>query len=549
MVIIGGIGIPLVADAPLRADERICLGAVTGCIVVYLVAWIIYWCGLSPEMFIGLPILAAFVSLYRRSQMGAIWRDFEARRLLGLWILVAAWCLGWLALVKSYSGGEWIADWLEHYRRTLFFVDRLPLETRFLNLYSLPARPPLANLVLGACLALTNHSFACFQVGITLFSTLAFLPAALLARKFCDRASSDPTPVVALLLMCSPMFVENATFSWTKLPTAFFVLSGLYFYLRNRDDRSLIHPVYVAFPLAAALLTHYSAAPYILVLFGTWLGSGFSLRRKMPSKRIVLAGVAAGLLLATWFGWALWRYGLATVSATTTVSDSVGMNLGEQLARRAMNLFNLIVPHPLRPAEYAYLSQESVLGRWRDYFFNLYQTNLLFAIGTGGIVVLGVLMWRWRKSFDPFWLWFAGALVLLNAAVVSWPDRWGAAHIGYQPLVMVGLAWIASQYSILEPTLRRWLIVGLTLDGMMGIALQFYLQHADLTKVYPDFRDTSLISLRGHATWNNFFTKSAQQLQFLGDLGIPLPAILFSLTTLLTLAIWLSSIPARNKAM
>src|SRR5262249_59914048 len=61
-----------------------------------------------------------------------------------------------------------------------------------------------------------------YQLAMTFFSSLTFLPAALLARRF--GGCRGAVTALALLFMVNPMFLENATFAWTKLPAAFFVL-------------------------------------------------------------------------------------------------------------------------------------------------------------------------------------------------------------------------------------------------------------------------------------------------------------------------------------
>jgi hypothetical protein len=50
---------------------------------------------------------------------------------------------------------------------------------------------------------------------------------------------------------------------------------------------------------------------------------------------------------------------------------------------------------------------------------------------------------------------------------------WGLAHICLQPLALLGLAFLASQWNCLGVTWRRVLIAGVALDFVLGIALQF----------------------------------------------------------------------------
>jgi len=534
----------------LQADARLCLGAVIGFVVLYLFGWSVYLLNLPPAIFRLLIPMAVLATLWRRGQLMALLKVPAVRQLAFSWVIVASWCLGLLALIRNYSGGEWVSDWFEHYHRTLFFLNRLPLDTRFLNMYPLPARPPLANVVLGDFLAVTSSTFAHYQIFTTLLSSLAFFPLALLARCFCRASTRDPAAFLAILLMLNPMFVQNATFAWTKLPAAFFVLSGLYFSVDATRAQSRTISFCVALCLSASLLTHYSAAPYLLAFSVIWF---WRMRQEVSPtswmrSRIPAISIAAALL-ATWFAWALFHYGRVTISATTTFGAYERLTAVQQVIRRGVNFFNLVVPHPLRPAEYSYLTQDSALGLWRDHFFNLYQSNLLFAFGSGGMVVLAVLLWRHRKRAISPWGCFVAIVLFLNAAVISWPDRWGSAHIGLQPLILIGLTWIAAAMPELGPKLRCCLIGGLAVDTALGIALHFYFQHMDLALDFPNYRDQTLIHLRGYATWVNYVTKAAQHLTFLGDRSIQAAPLCTVLALLLALAIYQanSACPATDR--
>jgi hypothetical protein len=170
---------------------------VAGCLVVYLAAWTVYWCSFPAGVFWVLLIAAGVACVLRR--------------MLALWLILTAWRLGLLTLIRSYSGGEWVGDWIEPYDRTRLFLEHRPLDTLFLQQYPRPARPPLANLFSGAFMALTGMGFAQFQIFSTLLASLAFFPAALLARRFARDA--DPAATVLVLLMLSPLFLQNATFA------------------------------------------------------------------------------------------------------------------------------------------------------------------------------------------------------------------------------------------------------------------------------------------------------------------------------------------------
>lgn len=532
--LIGGLGLPLTANLHLKPDERLCLGIVIGCVVVYLAAWTVYWFGFPGSAVVALLFLAGAALLWRRQASAKLWRDSAVRSLAGLWTIVAGWCLGLLALIKNYSGGEWVGDWLEHYHRTIFFLDRLPLNTLFLNIYELPARPPFANLTLSAFLALTRPSFASYQVFLTLFSTLAFIPAALLARRFQRSANYDPAGWVAVLFMLNPLFVENATFAWTKLPATFFILAGLYFFLRP----CALRPLATVTCLSAAILTHYSAVPYVVALAALAIWQAGHAWSGLLRWRFALpaAGAASGLL-ATWFGWSLWHFGPATFRSNTAMNNAEGLNWQEQIVRRADNLLSMVVPHPLRAADYSALLQESRAGWWRDYFFNLYQTNLLFALGTGGIVVISVVVWRNRHESWRFWGTLVLIILVLHTAVISWADRWGSVHIGLQPLILLGLAWIAASIPTLGKRIRICLAIGMGVDAVCGIVLHFWLQHIDLSTLYADYRNEESIRHLGFPAWSNYLSKAGWQLRFLGDQNFAVLPLMTIMALLLILAV------------
>jgi hypothetical protein len=288
------------------------------------------------------------------------------------------------------------------------------------------------------------------------------------------------------------------------------------------------------------VLTHYSAAPYVLVLGAAWFAGHRAEWRQAGFWRDTLRlGALGGLVLVTWFGWSLLRYGPGpTFLSNSTVTGSAGLTLAQQLAQRATNLFNTLVPHPLRPAEYVFVQQASSLSWWRDYFFNIYQTNLPLALGSGGLVALAVLGWRRRRELTPFWVWTVGASILLSIGVTSWPDRWGATHVGLQPLVLLGLAWLAAQLPALGRAGRIVLATGLAVDFSLGIAGHFWVQHlAFPADMFARHTDQALLSVHGYTTWNNFLSKCALHLTFVGDLGVPVLPLVALLAALLALAL------------
>ena len=484
-----GLAWPLAARLRLDPAEKLVASAVLSLLATYLVAFAIYLLGLPLAAFWLLPVLAAAGLITGRQALIATVRDPGARALLIGQLLVTGWCTGALFFIASYSGGGWAGDWYEHWERTRFFLERWPVETKFLGFGALPARPPLANLVTGALLALTPGNFAYYQLFTTLLNSLAFLPAGLLLRRFIPPANGglpasvrSALAVLVVLLMLNPSFVENATFAWTKLTAVFFILSGLYFFLRTLDDGSprAAGPL-CAVALAAGILTHYSAGPYVLLLAVAWPVLNRA-RWADPVfwRQTAVLGLIGGLVLATWFAWSLVVYGVHTTlfsNSSVAVKDAQS---GNQLLKIALNLRDTLVPHFLRPLDGALIAQSSSWGYWRDWFFQLYQLNLFFVFGSVAWLALIRELGRGWAAAAPrsrwFWAAFSGGVILLGVAVHGARDSWGLAHICLQAIVVLGLAYLATRWATLGRGWRIALVAGAALDLLLGEALQFAVQ-------------------------------------------------------------------------
>lgn len=471
--------------APL---EQLLAAVLFSCIGAYLVAFALYLLKAPAALFGLLPVAGIAVALVRRRGWSPLMRDADVQACLGPWTVVTAWTLGVLAQIHHYSGGAWAGDWIEHYQRTIFFLDHWPLDFRFITLYALPARPPLANLVVGGLMALTARDYAHFQLGNTLFNTLAFLPAVALLRHF-TKSRAAPW-LLALVWMLNPMMLQNATFAWTKQSTAFFVLAGLWFFLRARREDGPWRDPAAFLALAAGCLCHYSAGPYLVATAFLYLVmERQKLRRPAGWRR--LAGVAAGsaALLATWFAWSLGNYGLhRTFLSNTTATGFAGG--GERLCGFLSSVWSTLIPQtPWRLSDLVIFGQTDPLAVARDYYFMIYQVNFLWAIGSGAwLAVLWLVAKRWRGKNMPggravsMAAWMGWALLVFALSMASLPPaQWGVAQVGLQPLVMLALVFLAAHAGGLPAVLRTVLIFTTLTDFLLGSVLHQIIQHRDYT--------------------------------------------------------------------
>jgi hypothetical protein len=461
------------------AEERLALAAGAALLTGWLAGFGLYAAGLPLRWFWLAPALGAALTLARPQAVRALLADAGVRRLAGQWALLAVWCLGWHMMVINYSGAAWQRDWVEHFDRAHFFLARWPLDFLFLNVYPLPARPPLANLWSAMLMSGSGGAFFHHQIFLTLLGSLVFLPLAALARSWHDNRSASWR--LLLVLMASPLLVQNATFPWTKLPAAFFVVLA---WLQLGPRTATPVPgrlVAAALALTGGMLAHYSTAPWFLALLAAWLVTQRTeLGRPAVRREILAAMLLSALVFLTWAGWAVAQYGVATTfTQNTALALAPQDGAGSRLLSAGINLLNTLSPISWVGLDHPLLQQSSTAGRWRDGWFILYQLRLWWAFGlTGGVALLWLL---WNAPRGPGWRFGAIAVPVVSVLGIvthAHPDWLGLVHISLQPLVLLGLAWVAA----LAHRLPRWLLVsyaaGLAVDLVFGIGLHFALQSA-----------------------------------------------------------------------
>lgn len=486
--------------------ERTTLAVAAALLTGWLAGFGVYVAGLSLSWFWLAPAAGLLLTVARPAAVLTLGRDPEVRGLLARTALLALWCLGWQALVASYSGAAWQGDWYEHYDRAHFFLARWPREFLFLDHYPLPARPPLVNVWSAVLMSASGGAFYHHQIFLTLLSSLVLLPASLLAARWNPRRSAQTC--LLLIFMGSPLLVQNATFPWTKLPAAFFVLLAWTQLTAAPAPGRLLA---AALALSGGLLAHYSTGVWVVAAGVAWLlCHGHRLGEKALRLEFGLATIGAAAVLLTWLAWAVAHYGLATTfTQNTTVSLAPALSPMERLATAGANLLHTVCPVSLVGLDHPLLAQASPLGRFRDGWFILYQLRLWWALGSVGGLVAVWLLWQAPRSAD--WRFGGIALTLavgLNAVVHAQQDRLGLTHICLQPLVLLGLAWIAAGVDRVPRWLARLFAAGWLLDLLMGVGLHFLLQSRRFSLAQPDF------TLAAQVNWQN---KQTLGLTFLSD--------------------------------
>jgi len=187
--------------------------------------------------------------------------------------------------------------------------------------------------------------------------------------------------------------MQNATYTWTKLLTVFYVILAVRLYLSGWRKRDSVRMTAAFVALAAGLLVHYSAGPYVVFFALHYLLVVF---RTRPAKWKELAAIAVscGLLLFTWFGWSIAAYGAKPTFASNTSITLSRQVQGSILAKITGNLMDSIVPRiSYDPAKAHLFDQPYAPAVVRDNVFLLYNTNLILSMGLfGGPLVVWLLI-------------------------------------------------------------------------------------------------------------------------------------------------------------
>lgn len=472
-----GPGLWLVRRTDWEPGEKATATVALSTILVGLASFAVGVLGLHPALRLvllaGCAILAVAGAL---PELEALRRPQALQACLAL-ALLTAWVVTLQSLNRTYSETYTYAEWQEQYQRSRFFLGGLPTDTRFVA-DLLPSRPPLLNTFAAQIMAVTRPRFPQFQVTMALFGALTFLPALQIARLF-HRGAAVPW-LVAAFLMCSPVFVRNATYPWTKLQAAFFVLAAVAFYVtgwRRVDPRRTI----LAFVCGAgALLTHYTSAPCIL-----FLGLHYVLRvlprRARPMHELAAALLGCYVVLAPWFAWSFATYGVDKVRAATMGSSGApASSSSERVVTALLNMRDTLIPDLLRDVPRDERRPPFSWGGVRDATEALYQRNLPLGLGVFGACLLAAEFMRSRTSPRSrlprgefgFWIGLAAFSFVVGIAAYNSRDPRGIAWSAQRPLILAGIAFLAARFETWPRWLRCLSLAGLLIDVLIGVLVQ-----------------------------------------------------------------------------
>jgi len=559
-------GALVVKPLRLAAGDRLTVAVAASLLFVFLAWWCLWIAGL-PAWWCSVAVASATAGcgLLGWRQIAALFADDVVRWQAGGFAAAAMHALLLHAAVFCYSGGLWGGDWCGHFTQAAFFItDGDPRPNRFPAGDAITARPPLMNVVAAHFCRLSNLSFADYQIVMTLLSAAACLPAFMIADRLAawlggDRRQAVIAATAAMIVL--PAFAENAVYPWTKLLAAFFVVPGLVLWGDGVGNATRPRRTLAAILLTAGVLTHYSAAVYVVAVVAHELVSvaATAWRRRHPAeiaailRADTIAAAAAVAVFLPWIGWAVFMFGPAGTFATSTaVVDAAIYTPAGNLLKVLLNIRDTLVPSFLRPeTDFVALlqTQPSLLGRVRDRCFLPYEVNFPAALGVVGAwatpLAAGLLWRRLGGSAErTLWVTVVTLGLVLGVAAHGGRDENGLAHICLHPLMIMGAAVLAGVLPWLPRALRIIVVGGWTFDYLVGTALQAWVQSWRFTlgdPLVPQGPPSNSAGLSLCAT-SNLINKQELGLVFLSErlaaIGIEPVALLVAAVTIG--AVWLS---------
>jgi hypothetical protein len=518
--------------------ERVASAWGLSALLLGLLMFGLFACGLAPELVhlwtaIGLGLL-----IVGRKELRGWLMDPETRRALAAQGVFALLGIVWLSLVRGYAGGDWGGDWVEHFQRSQLFLGNLPLDTQFLSRYPLPSQPPLANLVSAAFQAQLGTTYPVHQIAIALQGSAIFSAALVCVYALSLKPARCETILLALFA-ASPLIAQNLTFSWTKLPSAAFVLLGIGLMINGFERNDPRRRAAGTLALAAGALSHYSALPYIAVLYPALAISLH--QRGRWARELITHGLIGFAVLSPWIVWSLFTYGPAvTFGSNSTVTGAAGTPLGDNLIHFLGNLWNTLVPLPLRPEVGKLTLGLGWISDLHELSFVSYVDSLPLAFGSAGAFLLIYELIRRSRAGDRLWVvrvCTCAFLVLLLGVAVHTRAVWtGLTSVTLLPLVLLGLALLASGHAWWPAWARVLLTAGLILDAILGVMLHLAIESSPVTLGVANggWDGLSLGVGPTASALRNAARKAFDGLEFAGDLLEGAAPVLASLAVLLT---------------
>jgi len=129
---------------------------------------------------------------------------------------------------------------------------------------------------------------------------------------------------------------------------------------------------------------------------------------------------------------------------------------------------------------------------------------------------------RTPRAAAVFWVACVGGIVAVSFTTYLEPGYFGIAQLCLQPVVLLGLAFLASRWDGLGPAWRAVVIAGCGIDLCLGIALNFAVEDLAFDRwLHPSLGVAEVARGYSLIAQTNMNAKESTHLQFFAD-AVPL---------------------------
>jgi hypothetical protein len=550
------IGRSIASFIAVENEEKFVISFGFSFLLFYLIGFLGYVLHLDSYAYVIITVLLIIVSLFILFVWPKSFKFTNDIFYLFIFLLFFLFIVFVQALFPIYSGSLWSSDWFEHYNRALFFLKHKTINTHFIGGFFITARPPLFNAAASFLMSISGKEFWSFQIIASLFNTTLLLSCFLIVKKLADKYKTKLIFLICVVVFfLNPSFITEATFTWTKNLTAYFILLGVYFYLkfRNKEDSRSI--VLASVFLACAELTHYSAIQYILIiLFDFLILTIFS--KKFSWKKIILPALIFFIIVLPWYGFAIINFGInETFFGNTTFQWQKYLTLWQIVYKEINNVVKTLFPIAGMPYIRIVLKEANPFLSLYDYTFQLYATTVPGQLTiTLALVLFFSLLRNISSLFGSFkrnilanvikyikkdnFFWFLFCILGFIIGILVNPDvqSSGIAQITLLPVTsfLLCLAIIFLIRTLKLKSLISYLVIaGMSIEIVLGILLRIYVAQFVTNPRYGFISNPKLNFIWTHN--ENYLLKANNKLIFLSD-KFPYPNFFLTLLILAEIA-------------
>ena len=382
--------------------------------------------------FLLIFLILSFFHIYKKGF------NIEELKLLKNFFVVFLVLIFYQTLIPLYFGGLFYFDWFEHYLRSVFFLDRLPKNIVFEG-YIIPSRPPFFNIVCFFYLSILGGEFYKYQIVSTLLNSMIILSIYLFCKKFLNIQNKNLFLIVSILTLLNPAILRQITYTWTKAFCSFYIITGLYFYLRFIKEENTIFLITSSFLFGISFIVHFSAGSYIVPVFlHLFFKTVFN---KKLIKKSALFFLTFLTVIFTYFSWSIKNYGVyRTFLATNAFQQQKNLSLINRIEKDLFNFKKTLIPYPLKIYMRIFENSE-LLYKLFNNFHSVYictiPGNLTITLTILLLIYLVKNVFIYPKKFNcrtKFLIFFLFSGYLLGTIVNPLPELSGVAHTGLLPL-------------------------------------------------------------------------------------------------------------------